>query len=32
MIYYNKPTPPEVDRPPIVVEERSIDKDKLERK
>lgn len=32
MIYYNKPVPPDVNRPPIVVEERSLDKDKVERK
>lgn len=32
MIYYNKPVPPEVSRPPIIVEERSLDKDKVVRK
>ncbi len=30
-IRFNKPVPPEVDRPPIVIEERS-DKSKLEHK
>lgn len=32
MIYYNKPVPPDVNRPPIIVEERSLDKDKLVKK
>lgn len=29
MINYNRPTPPDVNRPPVIVEERSLDKDKV---
>lgn len=32
MIYYNKPVPPDVNRPPVIVEERSLDKNGLEKK
>lgn len=32
LIKFNNPTPPEVVRPPVVVEERSVDRDKIKVK